>query len=393
MNMDFLKLFRDIESEIKEVNKRARAEIAELQKPALKASTELFKEVGWDNWSEQELENEDQYARLQKSFTDKMELVSLDRATKSGQVRSSAVYDVTGEGCTCRDCSVRRLPCKHMYFLAKHLAAGDKAEQDLQIKLEDTSIENEPDSIGTKYGTLGCCSLFRDCSSAGHCLQEDDYYKQCAYRKNLENGKVFYTEKAAGFSQERYDYIVNFRRALGEYEKNAFDEIINYFENIKRGSQSCFCLYSSTIKDVVTKCNAFDFLPAKELVRRVFAAGLISNSRAAELHNKYSKKTAPELKSLVAKLPDTATKGETEKRKKENQKINTQNLKTWENHFLLDADLQEALSRMFLFFQKSEYHFELGEYFIKHYDEISKQTEHLVFFDSENSKIFREKIV
>lgn len=392
MEVDFMKLFRDIESEIKEVTKKAKAKIAELQKPALKASVELFKEAGWDNWSELELENEDQYVRLQKSFTDKMELVSIDYATKSGQVHSSAVYDITGDGCTCRDCSIRRLPCKHMYFLAKHLADGENMDQNLQLKLEDTAESKESDFIDTKYGTLGCCSFYRDCSRAGHCLQEDDYYKQCAYRNNLENGKAFYTEKADSFSQERYDYIVNFRRSLDEDEKNAFDEIVNYFENTKRGSQNCLCLFSSTISDVVASCNAFEFLTAKELVGRIFEADLISNTRAAELHSKYSKQSAPELKPLIEKLPETASKEDKEKRIKENQKINAQNLKKWKKHYLSDTDLQETLSKLFLFFNKS-YGDELNEFFINNYDDIAKQTDQLVFFDAANPKIFREKMV
>lgn len=393
MEIDFKKLFHDIESEIKEVNKRAKAKIVELQKPALAASVELFKEIGWDNWSEQELESEDQYARLQKSFTDKMELVSINHTTKSGQVHSSAVYDVTGEGCTCRDCSIRRLPCKHMYFLAKHLADGDNIDQDLQLKLEDTSENKESDFIDTNYGTLGCCSLYRDCSRAGHCLQEDDYYKQCAYRKNLENGKVFYTEKADVFSQERYDYIADFRRSLNEDEKNAFDEIMNYFENIKRGSQNCLCLNSPMIAHIIEKCSAFELMSTRDLVIRLFESDLISNKKAAELHEQYSNLPAPKLDSLPPLLPKDAPKKEQEERQNKLKERLTKNLKAWENHFLSDPDLQKALSKLFLFFKKSEYSFELGEFFIKNYDNIAKQNDRLVFFDAANPKVFREKIV
>lgn len=41
--------------------------------------------------------------------------------------------------------------------------------------------------------SFACCSRFRQCSDAGYCLISDEEYSNgCSYRKNLENGKVFY---------------------------------------------------------------------------------------------------------------------------------------------------------------------------------------------------------
>lgn len=394
MGMNLKDIFNDAENKINEINKRAKAEIAQLQEPIFKASVELFSAIGWNNWSEQDLKNDEQYARLQKTFTDKMELVSINYGEKSGQVRSSAVYDITGDGCTCRDCSIRKKPCKHMYFLAMHLMKGETALENLQLTLDDNNSKiKKADNFTPEFGQLGCCSLFRDCSRAGHCLQKDDYFKQCGYRKNLEKGKVFYTEKANGFSQERYDYIENFRNSLNEDEQSAFDEVVIYFEKTKHGCDNCFCLSSKSIEDIVTKCEVFESLPTKELVRRVFEAGLISNTRAAEFHNKYSKLPAPELKPTLPPLADNATKSEKESRVKENQKINAKNLKTWENHYLSDPSLQEALAKQFLYFQNNDYRFELGEFFVQNVDKITKRSENLVFFDATMPKNFRDKII
>lgn len=40
---------------------------------------------------------------------------------------------------------------------------------------------------------FGCCSKYKECSKAGQCLHEDKFYaKGCYYRRNLEQGKVFY---------------------------------------------------------------------------------------------------------------------------------------------------------------------------------------------------------
>lgn len=41
--------------------------------------------------------------------------------------------------------------------------------------------------------TFGCCNDFERCSDALHCLHTDNrFYNGCMYRKNLEDGKVFY---------------------------------------------------------------------------------------------------------------------------------------------------------------------------------------------------------
>lgn len=40
---------------------------------------------------------------------------------------------------------------------------------------------------------FGCCSKYKECSQAGMCLHNNKFYsKACWYRKNLEDGKVFY---------------------------------------------------------------------------------------------------------------------------------------------------------------------------------------------------------
>lgn len=40
---------------------------------------------------------------------------------------------------------------------------------------------------------FGCCHQYVECSDAGKCLHPDQIYSlSCQYRKNLENGKIFY---------------------------------------------------------------------------------------------------------------------------------------------------------------------------------------------------------
>ncbi|MBR2283687.1 MAG: hypothetical protein IJ874_04605 [Ruminococcus sp.] len=43
---------------------------------------------------------------------------------------------------------------------------------------------------------FGCCGKYRECSAAGKCLHENLFYsKACWYRKNLESGRIFYTDR------------------------------------------------------------------------------------------------------------------------------------------------------------------------------------------------------
>ena len=43
------------------------------------------------------------------------------------------------------------------------------------------------------FDSFGCCSSFKECSDAGHCLHTDDPdYWGCQYKRNLEKGRIFY---------------------------------------------------------------------------------------------------------------------------------------------------------------------------------------------------------
>lgn len=48
------------------------------------------------------------------------------------------------------------------------------------------------------YPNFGCCSKYVQCSDAGHCLHSDIFYAtaSCQYKKHLDNGEIFYGEKA-----------------------------------------------------------------------------------------------------------------------------------------------------------------------------------------------------
>ena len=39
---------------------------------------------------------------------------------------------------------------------------------------------------------FGCCSSYMECSDKKRCIKDNDFSRNCYYRKNLEMGKIFY---------------------------------------------------------------------------------------------------------------------------------------------------------------------------------------------------------
>lgn len=68
--------------------------------------------------------------------------------------------------------------------------------QDLFLQLHIEEIKQLLSSIFVdtlNFDSFGCCSLYEECSNSKKCLHEDILYSTaCMYRKNLENGKIFY---------------------------------------------------------------------------------------------------------------------------------------------------------------------------------------------------------
>lgn len=83
-----------------------------------------FNNAGWDNWDSSVHRETGQYERLEKAVTDKgMFLSWYNPIVSTAKISSSSgrFYLTNGFGCSCPDFRERRLPCKHMYFLAINL--------------------------------------------------------------------------------------------------------------------------------------------------------------------------------------------------------------------------------------------------------------------------------
>lgn len=87
-------------------------------------ATESF----WCDEAAQMHADPEQIARQERARTVHLDTNLVDIATKSAAISD---YAVSLDTCTCRDCALRRLPCKHMYRLAHELGAFDLGAMDL----------------------------------------------------------------------------------------------------------------------------------------------------------------------------------------------------------------------------------------------------------------------
>lgn len=54
-------------------------------------------------------------------------------------------------------------------------------------------VKDALDNYTSKVGSFACCARYEECSDAKRCTHPNQLYSTaCAYRKNLENGKIFY---------------------------------------------------------------------------------------------------------------------------------------------------------------------------------------------------------
>ena len=80
-----------------------------------------FREIGWDYWDDRLHCNKEQLKRLERAVISKnMTVLEYDKKLGVARVAgdTNKTYQVSGRGCTCGDFEHRKLPCKHMYFLA-----------------------------------------------------------------------------------------------------------------------------------------------------------------------------------------------------------------------------------------------------------------------------------
>ena len=101
-------------------------------------------QFGWNNWTHEQLISDGQYNRFVKAVSGKgMRLKSIDVVSSSGSVVGSSEYSVSKSDCTCSDFLMRRLPCKHIYFLLLCLLENRTAEKVPLMENSNVRSKNE----------------------------------------------------------------------------------------------------------------------------------------------------------------------------------------------------------------------------------------------------------
>ena len=112
----------------------------------------------------------------------------------------------------------------HENDFIRFLENMDDSTQEIGSVNVEQANENEDEDL--ENAAFGCCHLYRECSNAKRCLQDEARSANCAYRKNLEAGKIFYGKNVNGFSEGRLNEYINRIEALPAEARRAFDDLL-----------------------------------------------------------------------------------------------------------------------------------------------------------------------
>ena len=129
--LPYAKIIDRTEKKIAKIMSNANLNVNQEKIKALSQVETGFVNLGWENWTHEQHIAEGQYDRfVRASNKKKMKLLSFDTKTGEGIVSSSSTYQVSKSSCTCSDFAMRKLPCKHIYFLMLSLSEGISIDND-----------------------------------------------------------------------------------------------------------------------------------------------------------------------------------------------------------------------------------------------------------------------
>lgn len=81
---------------------------------------------------------------------------------------------------------------KYIFELDGNTIEIDDVEKFLNLNKEKIYNLYKKLSTTSTDDMFGCCSYYIECSDALKCVKDDSFSKNCYYRRNLENGRIFY---------------------------------------------------------------------------------------------------------------------------------------------------------------------------------------------------------
>lgn len=282
--------------------------------------------MGFDKWQKELHYNNEQLKRIcSAKKISEHNIIDVDTENKKCVIEGNhGTYKVSLEYCNCFDFNTRKLPCKHIYWLANALGELDnivgldtaineyclQTERNEQISLfteEQKDIKEALkkegitlDTLNKGDATFGCCVKYKQCSIEGKCLQSAEIGKRCLYKNKLDKGEIFYSKKSPKFSQEKYDYIESWYKALPAEEQEAFGEVVCTFMRLRRCST--YILVGNiadypgienaksfhTVYNCIDKCDIFNIASPEILVKFILDSETLSFSSFDYFNAKYS---------------------------------------------------------------------------------------------------------
>lgn len=234
-----------------------------------------------------------------------------------------------------------------------------------EVVQTEKKAENRKDTT-LSNGVLGCCGKYRECSQIGECLHKDEeYYLNCAYRRNLEKGKIFYSKKANRFNTERFADLLKFYNELNDKEKTIFFEVMFYFFAHKRAVCRCLSLYNQEIYDVLSRCNAFEIAPSELMIGYLFDVSIIDLKNSKEIYKTHTGNKFPAIS--------------VEKVKKELQR--DYKISETKKIILSLESLVKIITKKYILFSYSDYSAELEELFRTLNKSSKIEFTHLIYLD------------
>jgi hypothetical protein len=150
------------------------------------------------------------------------------------------------------------------------------------IPKEEFIFNNAEKSIAevTNGDVLGCCHLYYECSMQKKCISSyPETASRCAYRKNLERGKILYSPNANNFNNDEFIKVKNNYYNLPNSIQSEFDDYLYYFLKYEYLSSCFICAKTENQKhlidlgfmiefeDAVFKCKIIENLLNKILIK------------------------------------------------------------------------------------------------------------------------------
>jgi hypothetical protein len=108
-----------------------------------------------------------------------------------------------------------------------------------------------PAPPGRAAEKFACCSRYRQCSEAGHCVNKiEGLAENCSYNENLKSGKIFYSKKANYFDENVYGEIAAKYQGFSSVARREFDRYLYYFYKQKYLARWLVCYKDPAQKEI-----------------------------------------------------------------------------------------------------------------------------------------------